>query len=188
MLKIKEKYSYIDNLALNFSRAIFFLGVQMNLILIWLLLSCSSGILYRAGGMDKGNLARPKWIPVWLRQSWIRDWLIPLVSLGLMLTLWQPNNALGWISLLPCIALNGAALSTYWDWLFGYDNFYFHGFGCGLALLPLIFAGLAWQWILVRAIVLGLSMGLWSFIVGNDEIEEYGRGLLHTLTIPIILI
>ena len=157
--------------------------------LIWLAVSGISATLYRVGGMSKDDEARPKWVPKWLRRSWVRDWLIPLVSLGYLLTLWGLQNSTGWLLLLPCILLNSGALSTYWDWLFKEkDNFYMHGFMCSLALFPLYWAGIHWYAILIRAVVCALGMGVWSNIMDKDIIEEGGRGFIHTATIPLLLI
>jgi hypothetical protein len=41
-------------------------------------------ILYRAGGMSKDNLAKPRWIPKWLRCSIIRDIGCSIVTLAVL--------------------------------------------------------------------------------------------------------
>ena len=78
------------------------------------------------------------------------------------------------------------ALTTYWDFVFGYDNFFAHGFMCGLAAAPLIFYGepLALG---IRLVILSLGMGVWSLIVGKDWLEEGGRGALLPLTLALVL-
>lgn len=157
-------------------------------MLIWLLLSLASAILYRAGGMGKEDSASPRWMPKLLRQRWLRIWGVPLVSFICMLTLLsQRIDSWFTIMILLSYGLNGGAISTYWDNVFGYDNFYMHGFFCGLALFPLCFSGIFITSMLARAVILGLGMGIWSLLIGSDEAEEYGRGFLHTLTIPILL-
>jgi hypothetical protein len=77
--------------------------------------------------------------------------------------------------------LSFAALTTYWDWLFGYDNFYFNGFMCGLAAIPLLWAGVSVGNLAIRLITSTLGMGLWSKWVGSDVQEEFGRGVLFII-------
>ena len=139
-----------------------------------------SALLYRCGGMSKKPTTKPKWIPKWLRHSWVRDWLCPMVFLILVLTNWQPTNLFCWLMILPYYGLSGGALSTYWDWLFGEDNYYAHGFGCGLAgfcLLPFV----PWWVLTLRLIICTVGMGLWSKYQDIDWIEEGGRGVLFIL-------
>lgn len=146
---------------------------------VTILLSVISAVLYRAGGMSKDPGTKPEWIPTWMRQSWVRDWLIPLLSLGTFLIWWEINWSMWWL-LLICYPLMGASFSTYWDWLFGKDNFYAHGFFIGLSTLPLIWAGVAWWVPLSQAVVMGLAMGLWCKVFGNDVVEEMFRGFIST--------
>jgi hypothetical protein len=84
--------------------------------------------------------------------------------------------------------LLGASLTTYWDNLFGFDNFWFAGFVCGLSSIPLWICGISPWVILIRAIVLGICWGAWCLIFGKDTIEEYGRGAFLVLTVPILFI
>ena len=150
------------------------------LIALTLLLSLVSAVLYRAGGMSKNPETNPKWIPVWMRHSWMRDWVIPMFSIGSLL-LWK-LSLFGWM-IIPSYILMGAAFSTYWDWVpfnKGKDNFYMHGFFIGLSTFPFIFAGLAWWIPLAQALISGVAMGLWSAIIGNDVAEEMGRGFVST--------
>lgn len=156
----------------------------MNLFFTWLFFSIVSAVLYRASGMGKEDMANPRWIPKFMRQRWFRIWIVPLLSIAVVAFFRRPV----WNLLFAGLLLNAAAISTYWDFIFGHDNHIMHGLFCGLALLPLVFAGFSLPAILLRSVVLGLGMGAWSLIIGNDEAEEYGRGLLHTLTIPIIFI
>jgi hypothetical protein len=141
-------------------------------------LAAISAVLYRAGGLDKET---KHWIPIWLRNSWVRDWLCPLCSYSALLLFWQPFSFLGWGLLLPSYALLGVSLSTYWDWLFKFDNYWFSGFMCGLSAFPLIFAGLPWEVVIIRSITLALAWGIWCKLFGNDNVEEYGRGAFVTM-------
>jgi hypothetical protein len=85
-----------------------------------------------------------------------------------------------------CFVLSWGALSTYWDVVFGHDDFYAHGLGVGLALLPLVFIGVSVWLILLRAVCLAVSMGIWSNLIDTDWLEEGGRGVLIILTLPIL--
>jgi len=133
-------------------------------------------LFYRFGGMDKPF------------KSWMRDWICPLFTYGILLIWWHPVTLLGWLMLIPAYGILGASYSTYWDWLFGYDNFWFHGFMCGLASFPLIFAGLHWCSVIISAIVSGIICGAISKIFGNVWIEECGRGGTITATRLLLFI
>ncbi len=148
----------------------------MNKLLILLIASIISGILYRLGGIGKPF------------KSWMRDWLIPPLTYLTLLFFWQPSTLLGYLLILPAITITGAALTTYWDWLFGFDNFWFHGFMIGLATFPLYWAGIHWWAIGIRAIILAILVGGWSKLIGWDTAEEWGRGFIATITIPLLLI
>lgn len=148
--------------------------------MIWLTLSFAiiSSILYRAGGLSK---EQPYWIPVWMRKSWVRDWLCPLFCL-FPLFLQNPH----WLFILSYGAM-GAAFTTYWDWTYkNRDNYWLAGFGVGLAFIPLIWAGFAWQLVLAQALFLAISWGGWSRLVGNDHAEEHGRGFLAAISSLIL--
>jgi hypothetical protein len=127
-------------------------------------------------------------------KSWMRDWLIPPLAYGLLYFLRPPVNLIGWLMILPAIALTGAALTTYLDSIFGYDNFAMHGFLIGLGAFPMFWYGSAWWIILVRAILLGAFMGGLNWWVHkysikySDWIEELGRGFVIVLSIPLLLI
>jgi hypothetical protein len=68
-----------------------------------------------------------------------------------------------------------AAISTYWDFLFGYDNFWFHGFMLGVSVAPIAYATGHWWLFLALVIVRTVFMGAWSKFIGWDVLEESGR-------------
>jgi predicted membrane-bound dolichyl-phosphate-mannose-protein mannosyltransferase len=104
-----------------------------------------------------------------------RDLGCPAVLTGLLWYLFGWH----WIYILT-FGLSFASLTTYWDWLFKKDNFYMHGFAIGVAVLPLMVTIPLWI-ILVRCLVTTVGMGLWSKWIGNDVVEEVGRGVLFIL-------
>ena len=88
-------------------------------------------------------------------------------------------------------------ISTYHKWLnkfFGKpkgDSYWFnwlaHGMGIGIAMIPFAWVGVAWWLIISRAIVLGVSMMLWSDAVDNACWEEFGRGFLIVFSLLIFI-
>ena len=140
---------------------------MIKLLLLNLGICFSSGILYRAGG--KGKPYNTKY----------RDLGCPLMLLLTIFCLFGFQPHFTW-SYILCFLLSWVALSTYWDEVFGYDNFYAHGLGCGLAGLPLILV-IPWQLILIRLIICTLGMGLWSKFVKKDIPQEIGRGILFII-------
>lgn len=172
-------------------------GCEMLMVKIAIgLLACVlSAILYRAGGQSKDIDAKPTWMPMWLRKSWVRDWLLPALFLFTVFLFWRPSSLLDWVLLLPYYGLSGGALSTYWDdsknklldwiaqkinWIYPADNHYLHGFFCGVAGFCLI-TFVPWWILTIRLIVCPVGMGLWSKWQGTDWKEEEGRGALFVL-------
>ena len=145
-------------------------------------LSIISAIFYRLGGSSKADQDKEfPYIPRWFKNiQKKRDVMANIVKLfgvflmGITAPIWTWFIAWG---------LLWASLSSYWDWMFGYDNHYMHGFMCGFSLLPLvIFGNLALIPFLIQSVVLGLGMGLWSKYNGNATKEELGRGFLLTIS------
>jgi hypothetical protein len=154
-----------------------------SILLILGIAALIGGILYRLGGIGKPF------------KTWMRDWIIPPLAYFVLLFWWHPGNLIGWLMYLPAILLTGGALTTYWDKLFAdKDNFYMHGLMVGLGAFPFIWAGLHWWMILIRAILLGLSMGLINKYANkwhlpfSDWIEEISRGMLILGTTYLLLI
>ena len=156
---------------------------MINLLVI-LLATIASSILYRAGGLAKDSTECP-WIPKWMRKSWARDWLIPMVCLIAIWLTCHIKITLWWLLF---YGLTGASLTTYLDSIFGFDNFWAAGFLVGISTFPLIFCGLHWYMVLARALVLAVLWGGWCAIFKNATVEELGRGAFITLTIPLLLI
>jgi len=146
------------------------------------LLSVVSAILYRLGGSSKADQDKEfPWIPRWFKNiQKKRDAMSNIVKLfGVFLL---GITAPFWVWFIS-FGLLWASLSSYWDWMFGYDNHYMHGFMCGFSLLPLVIWGsLGLIPFLIQSVVIGLSMGLWSKYNGNATKEELGRGFLLTIS------
>lgn len=136
--------------------------------MLTILCSIITSILYRAGGL---SLSQPYWIPVWMRHSWVRDWLCPFFCL-LPLFIQHPS----WL-FLPIYGAMGGAFSTYWEYK-GEPNFWLSGFVLGLAAAPLVFCGFIWWHLAIRAVFLAVSWGVLCTLSGNDHAEEHGRGFL----------
>lgn len=147
------------------------------MILKLLGLSIISGILYRLGGIGKPFDTK------------YRDLGCPLIACGALFLFWHPVLIKEWLLLLCSFGFMFGALTTYWDIIYkDSDNFWLHGFGVGIALLPLAWAGIHWWTILIRAIVLAITMGSWSKFIGWDDLEEFGRGFLIVASLPLLLI
>lgn len=150
------------------------------MMILWILLACVlSAILYRCGGMSKDPSANPKWIPVWMRHGKARDVGCSLVFIGLSMLLFGVNSS--WWGYLLAFGASWGALTTYWDWITGKDNFYLHGLGCGLAGLFLLMCGIPWYILVGRLIICSLGMGIWSASTGNDVKEEMRRGVFFII-------
>ncbi len=137
------------------------------------ILSYLSAKLYRFGGSaKKGN----KW-------DFLRDKLtrrlgcMILKSIAIIIILMPTWDWKVVAIYLISAGIAYGALTTYWDDIFKYDNHYAHGFGIGLANLPLaIFGYISWIAFGVHIAVITLFMGIWSAIYDKDTKEEYGRG------------
>lgn len=145
-------------------------------MILTIFFSLLSSVCYRAGGLSQEE---KYWIPLWMRQAWVRDWLCPFFCL-FPLFLQHPS----WVFLLAYGAMGGA-FSTYWKYK-NNANYWLSGFVVGLACLPLIFCGVIWWRIILRSISLAVLWGTWCKIFGNDHIQEHGRGFLVSVTMLII--
>lgn len=141
-------------------------------IILSFIIAVICGVLYRMGGSDKYDT---KW----------RDFGCPLCAIGTLLLWFTPTN---WWMLLPWFGLAFGAMTTYWDKIFGYDNYYFHGFMAGLASFPMYWAGVNWYSVLIYAVVCGGLIGLWSKLNDDAVKEEFGRGFIYCVSTLCLLI
>ena len=156
----------------------------MNKILWWLGFSILAGILGRMGGAGKPY------------KTWMRDWIIPVIFTGLMVwQIWRsPSLWLVGAYSMGFLALGGS-LSTYWDWLFGFDNLWFSGLMVGLSAFPYEIILHHWVGFSIRAIVLAVIWGCLNtikydriLIWRRDVAEENLRYISVILTMPLLLI
>jgi hypothetical protein len=146
------------------------------IIAIIMPLMALSGLFGRMGGAGKeGN-----WYDGLLDTKW-RDCCCSLIIVGVLLLLcgWQPSK---WWAYLAVFGLSWCAFSTYWDWLFRYDELFFSGFMVGLALFPAIWLGVPIWFIVIRSIVLCFAWGCLNkflpnrvFLWRRDVAEEFCR-------------
>ena len=156
-----------------------------------LMLSLLSMICYRLGGMgDDGRKKFPK-LPKWFFNTKARDIGCGLCVIASFYALGLLQGIILWKAILCtvlCIPLHLGALSTYFDFINGEDNFWLHGFVCGLAIFPLIIiTGLWWQFAL-RSFVLAILMGGISALSGNDNVEEFSRGGVLPFTMLLLIL
>lgn len=164
--------------------------------MIWLL-SALSGVLYRLGGMGQDGIDTFPHAPEWLFDTKARDIGCGFCTIGAFFALGLHVGLIWWHVLVAClvtiVAMLGA-LSTYWDFMFGdKDNFWMHGFMCGLALFPLAIITGNWLAFGIRCVILALAMGVLAHLTklvekGGDVLEEFSRGLLLPITIYIMII
>lgn len=145
---------------------------MVQIIVITVAATVVSAMLYRLGGMAGSNTK-------------VRDFGCPTVALGWMLLCFQP--VAWWVHFIS-FGLMFGALTTYWDDLFGYDNYYMHGGMVALAYLPYAIVTGVWLWFIVRVIVVALFMGIWCDIFKKDWVEEGGRGGIIALSLPLLLL
>jgi hypothetical protein len=155
------------------------LGGMMNIavVILVMVLSAIAGLLYRMGGAAGFNTK-------------FRDLGCP--TLGLLL-LWVTDGfhlPLWWAYLL-CFGLYFGSLTTYWKKK-GTDahwyNWIFTGLGYSIAFLPYAIATGHWVGFAIRTIVVTFGIMFWSEKIGNVVWEESGRGVISTITLPLLLI
>ena len=152
---------------------------------MWWQISIASilcAVFYRIGGLSK---SRYKWLPKEIVNTKARDFVCPIIcGLTMYFVLDVKTEWYFWLSsgLLMFIGL-----TTYWDKINGEDNFFLHGFACGLAYLPYMDV-IPWWVIVIRALVIGVFMYAWCEFFANDNVEETGRGASLVATLPILLL
>lgn len=147
-------------------------------IIIVLVCSILGAILYRLGGTSAGT----KW----------RDIGVSVVLLATCLILGLKTSFLATLgAYLLTFGLSWAALTTYWKKK-GTDakwyNWVLTGLGYSLAVLPIAILTHHYIGFGIRTIALILTTTLWSEFIGQDWLEEGGRGFLFISSLPILLV
>ena len=130
-------------------------------ILLLLALSFLSGLFGRMGGSGRFN----------------RLWRVVGVPFLAIVSVWAcfgVKTAYIWASALS-FGLMAASVSTYFDFLFGYDQHFFHGFMIGLSLTPIAYVTGHWLGLIPAVALSTLWMGIWSKVWKWDVAEEFGR-------------
>ena len=150
-----------------------------------------SGVVLRDGEIrsDFGMSAFPTAgsypnLPAWLKNTKARDIGCPLCCQWAMMS---AVTVPWWTHFIAFMLLFGA-LTTYWDFIFMWDNHWFHGFMCGAAYFPYAIISGDWVGYGVRCIALAILMGLISTQSDSDVVEEVGRGAMLPLTLPLLFI
>lgn len=157
----------------------------ITIISITIVCTIVSSAFYRLGGMgDSGRKEFPE-LPSFIFNTKTRDLGCPLTCLPLAFMVY--SYVPWWIHLIAFL-LTFAALTTYWDRVFGFDNHWFHGFMIGVAYIPYSLYVQDFKVFLIRCFVLAIAMGLVSILTHDDDIEELGRGAAIPATIPILFI
>jgi hypothetical protein len=135
------------------------------LSLCLIIISLLSGLFGRMGGAGKSG----QWYDKILDTKW-RDCGCSILNV-LTLCLFLPFQLKFWWIYLIIFGLHWASYSTYWDWLFKYDNLWFSGFMVGLSMMPALFINpLIWYILILRAIILAVIWGLLNIILPNNKI------------------
>lgn len=122
--------------------------------LVLLALSCLSGVFGRLGGRAKDG----SWYDC-ITHSKARDVGCALISVVAFCVVFGFQWSYWWVYLLMT-GLTYASFLSYYDSLFGHDEFFFAGALVGLAILPTLIINVhLWPFILIRALVLAVSWG-----------------------------
>jgi hypothetical protein len=152
-------------------------------VVMLFVLAIGAGVLYRMGGAEGYNTK-------------YRDLGVPtLASLALLILGAIPCHFWGIAAFILSFGLLFGALTTYWDFLFKKDCFWFSGLIVGLSGLPVALAQGKFIGCIIR---MGLISGVWQllnkllpqkvFCWTRDIVEEFGRGSITIITLPLLII
>ena len=159
------------------------------IIALTIVLTVISAFLYRIGGSSKESAAKFfPWYPQWAVRSKVRE-----VGCTALTFIWlaAAGFTAPWWALILAIVGTYLFMTTYWDDIFkGEDNYAAHGFGIGIALLPVVLFSGGLIGSLVRIVV--MAVGMWAVSLGaykyGDLVHEFGRGALIIATLPLLLL
>lgn len=154
------------------------------MMFLTVILSLLCAIFGRAGGQGHEPEAKPTWIPMWLRQSWVRDWVCPLFCLILAL----PDSLFQLAMWLCAYGAMGGMLTTYWDWINGKDNLWLSGFMVGCAAFFIIPLGVAWYLIAARAILVACFWGGLNLYCNSHKVQDGAEELIRYGILPLTML
>lgn len=156
-------------------------------IIILILLSIICGLFGRLGGKAKDGT----WYD-FLSNTKARDIGCSLIVLFSLWLLFGFSLSLWWLYLI-IFGLHFWAFSTYWDWLFKFDNLWFSGFIVGISIIPFVFIIPDWWLYFLRMLLLALIWGCLNkylpdrvLIWRRDVAEEFLRYLSVISTLLIL--
>jgi hypothetical protein len=155
---------------------------MINETLLIILFSVFCGLFYRLGG--KGRPFNTKY----------RDFGTPFCALIILLTNWHPVNITGWVTVILFFGLSFASMTTYHDYLApdgkgeNWACWLMTGFCYGLSAFPLVWAGIHLYAVCIRTVLLAFLTMWWSEKIDTDWLEEFGRGFLIAITIPLLFL
>ena len=146
-------------------------------MLISFLTSILSGILYRLGGHGRPFNTK------------VRDFGCP--TLACLFLKFVMQVSMHWWLWVLFFGLNFWAMTTYWKasgtrarWY----NWAMTGFMYGFTALPFVLSTHKLLGFWIRNIVLTITITIWSELIDNDTAEEWGRGFLYLITLPLLFI
>ena len=86
------------------------------------------------------------------------------------------------------IPFMASSISTYWDEVFGYDNYWFHGFVIGLSFFPLAIVTGNWPMFGAVVTLMCLWMGFWSKMMWWDVGEEFVRYCIIPVGVTLLTV
>lgn len=138
------------------------------------ILSILAGGLYRAGGYGPPFNTK------------VRDFGVP----SCMIAYFAITGNWHWVLIL-CFGLMFGAQTSYFKRK-GWDAFWFNWLYCGLAfsiaLLPYAAVTGHWMGFGLRTLTVTIFTVLWSEFIGWDDAEEFGRGFIQIITLPLLLV
>lgn len=142
--------------------------------MIALVLACLSGIFYRLGGYG---------LPF---NTKVRDFGVP----SCMITYFMLTEHWNWILIL-CFGLMFGAQTTYFKKK-GSDakwyNWLLVSLAFSFAMLPYTWITGHWVGFELRTLVVIVITVIWSELIGNVNFEEFFRGFIQIITLPLLML